>query len=121
VLPQGAGGFHALSWRRAWLKPLAMLAPFVLQGAAGALALAVGLGRYVHGISSLGTALGRALRPANGNATIGLLTVALRRGSNNRPARRDKTKARNPLDELLAAHAASASKIASALPFRAAA
>jgi hypothetical protein len=32
-----------------------------------------------------------------------------------------KTKARNPLDELLAAHAASASKIASALPFRAAA
>jgi hypothetical protein len=31
--------------------------------------------RYVHGISSLGTALGRALRPANGNATIGLLTV----------------------------------------------
>src|SRR5450631_4444394 len=32
-----------------------------------------------------------------------------------------KTQARNPLDELLAAHAASASKIASALPFRAAA
>ena len=104
VLPQGAGGFHALSWRRAWLKPLAMLAPFVLQGAAGALALAVGLGRYVHGISSLGTALGRALRPANGNATIGPLTVPRRRGSNNRPARRDTCRACYRLISLGASH-----------------
>ena len=56
-------------------QALAMLAPFVLQGAGGAVALAVGLGATFIGISSLGTALGRALRPANGNATIGLLTV----------------------------------------------
>jgi len=57
------------------VQTLAMLAPFVLQGAAGALALAIGLGATFIGISSLGNALGRALRPADGNATIGLLTV----------------------------------------------
>jgi len=56
-------------------QALAMLAPFVFQGAGGAVALAIGLGATFIGISSLGTALGRTFRPANGNATIGLLTV----------------------------------------------
>jgi hypothetical protein len=56
-------------------QALAMLAPFVLLGTGGAVALAVGLGATFIGISSLGTALGRALRPANGSAAIGLLTA----------------------------------------------
>jgi len=53
----------------------AMLAPFALHGAAGVIVLAVGLGGTFVGIASLGTAFGRALRPARANATIGLLTA----------------------------------------------
>jgi len=54
---------------------VAMLAPLAIGGAAGALTLAVGLGATFIGISALGTALGRALRPANSNGAIALLTA----------------------------------------------
>ena len=53
----------------------AMLTPLAIGGAAGALILAVGLGATFIGISALGTALARELRPSNANGAIALLTV----------------------------------------------
>lgn len=52
-----------------------MLASARVGGALGVLVVGVGLGATFMGISSLGTALARDLRPADGNAAIGLLTV----------------------------------------------
>mgnify|MGYP002401493822 CR=1 FL=1 len=52
-----------------------MLAPFVLPGGPGALALAVGLGGTFIGIASLAMALARSLRPKKATAAIGLLTA----------------------------------------------
>lgn len=75
-------GAAARRWGTAWafllasaLQALTMLASARVGGALGVLVVGVGLGATFMGISSLGTALARDLRPADGNAAIGLLTV----------------------------------------------
>jgi len=54
---------------------IAMLMPLAVGGPSGAVVLAVGLGATFIGISALGTALGRTLRPTDANGAIALLTI----------------------------------------------
>lgn len=75
-------GAAARRWGTAWafslaaaLQAITLLVPAAVGGPGSVLVVGVGLGATFMGMSSLGTALARDLRPANGNAAIGLLTV----------------------------------------------